>query len=82
MHISLLDNLIIFPVMDNESALVCSDIHRLVKGTPGCLCDYVVLRSCNLFFTIGVLIQSALEVIHAHIRFLVVIIDNEELLIP
>jgi hypothetical protein len=62
-YISLGDNLIVLPIVNNQPTLVSGNIHSLVKRTPGGLCDYVILRSRNLFNTVGILVKCLLEIV-------------------
>jgi len=63
MNLSLLNNLIVFPVVNNEATLVSGDIHSFVEETPRGLRNNVILRSLNFLLPIWLLIQGILEVI-------------------
>ena len=81
MNLSLLNDFIILPVMDDKTTLISSDVHRLVQRSPRCLGNNVILRPSNFFISICIFAKCALKVIDSHIRFLVMIIDNQELLV-
>lgn len=67
-HISLHHTLIFDPIMNEESALIGSNVHSLVEGSPRSLSDDMVLRSSNLLLTLGVFVcQGLLEVVHADV---------------